>query len=122
LVRSQLEDALRAKGLLADRGEVGALSIVVRMNYQRIFAGEATPIKSSSVGPPRVSYTIDILQDDNRAAVIERRNQTINRGFVSNLKTLFLFYLGNTPETEAKDVAILAKGMVEEISTLKTKQ
>jgi hypothetical protein len=122
LVRSQLEAALKDKGLLADKNDVSAQTIVVRMDYQRIFAGEATPIKSSSVGPPRVNYTIEISQDGNTVAVIKRRNLTVNRGLVSNLKTLFTFYLGNTPETEANDVAILVRGMAEDISKVKIRQ
>src|SRR5690606_6626654 len=73
LVQSNLESALQAQGALADQAETEALTVAVTMEYQRIFAGEATPLPSASVAPPRVSYKVVVKQGDSVVTTYEGR-------------------------------------------------
>lgn len=92
------------------------------MKYRRVFAGEATPFSTSSAGLPVVSYRIVVLRGETVVATIEKKDVTVNRGFVGNLKILFSFYMNGTPKTEAEDVDILADAIARDLAGLSIPQ
>lgn len=117
LLQSRLAAALQAQGALADANNVDALAVSISMQYRRVFAGEATPIPSSSVAPPVVNYKVVVTRSSSPITTYERQNLTVNRGFGQNLLGLFTFGLGNTPQTEADDADTLARAIARELTT-----
>lgn len=122
LMQDKLTAALAEEGVLVVPSEAEALAVSVNMNYQRIFAGEATPFPMSSAGRPVVHYVITVSRGDIVVAAIEERNITVNRGFLKNLKTLFMFYMDGSPEAEAQDVDVIARSIASSLAGLKIRE
>ena len=118
LVQSRITAAMKQQGLLADNTTQNPLTVTIDMHYRRVFAGEGTPLPSSSIAPPVVDYTIVVSDHGTEKARYQRNNITVNRGFGNNLVTIFTLGLGKTPKDEVADINILAKGIATDIGNL----
>lgn len=116
MLQSRLTSALQAEGALADANNTDALAVSISMQYRRVFAGEATPMPSSSVAPPVVNYKVVVSRSGTQVKTYERQNVTVNRGAGQNLLGVFTLGLGNTPQTEAADADTLAKAIARELT------
>lgn len=119
LLQEKAIEAFKSRNLIADKPNSGALAVNIAVDYQRQFAGEATPIKSKSVAMPIVHYRITVSDHGVEKRVIDKDGMTVNRGFGSNLATTFTLGLGKTAKDELKDLEILANGFASEVEALR---
>lgn len=87
----------------------------MRIQSDKGFSGEDTPIPSTSVAAPLINYEIIIYDGDIEKKRIKNTNVTVNKGFGANLKTTFTLGLGKTAKDEEVDLQRLANGIVSEI-------
>jgi hypothetical protein len=108
-------NALKKNNVLADPAESGAMTAVINVNYQRHFAGEATPMPSKSVIAPTLDYTIILLDHGVEKNRIVKSGLTTGKGFAGNLGTVFTMGLGNTAKDELVDIEKLANAISSEL-------
>lgn len=118
LLQDAIAAQLKANGQLVEGGSTDSLSLKVDIDYERHFAGEATPIPSKSVAPPVYSYTLKIFDRDVEKYSKTFSSMTINRGFGANLLTVATMGLGKTAKDEEKDIQTLAKGIASDLKQL----
>lgn len=119
LLQEKTTEVFKSRNLIADKSNASALAVNIAVDYQRQFAGEATPIKSKSVGMPIVHYRITVSDHGVEKRIIDKDGMTVNRGFGSNLATTFTLGLGKTAKDELKDIETLANGIASEVEALK---
>jgi len=118
LLQDEIAHSLSESGRLA-AGSESAWTVKVDIEYQRHFAGEDTPIPSKSVAPPMCNYKLHILESNVERYAANYNQVTVNRGLGSNLLTVATMGLGKTPKDEEHDIQTLARGIVEDIKSLK---
>jgi|GEM_PF-6488005 len=113
-----LSQALATAGVLAKADSANAIELVVKVNYNRHFAGEDSFAPSKSVVAPTFDYTYEFYQDDGLIDQLQRVNKTVGQSFFANLKTVATAGLGNDAEKETADIDKITRAMAAELTPL----
>ncbi|MCC4796578.1 hypothetical protein BCT30_11875 [Enterovibrio norvegicus] len=78
---------LEKEGLLATDENKGALPLVVNIDYFRNYVGQATPFRTEMVSPPKLYYSIEVIDEKGE-------KKTIFQSQEMTTSARSLFYLG----------------------------
>jgi hypothetical protein len=110
---NSINQALQAADLLADGPTGTAVEAVVSIDYQRRFAGDATPFPSESLVAPFFGYTIQLSNTDELIGTVADSDLTLIQGFWGNLKTVATMGAGGTPKDEKQHIAAVSNTLTE---------
>ncbi|RUM62523.1 MAG: hypothetical protein DSZ03_06560 [Sulfurimonas sp.] len=78
MVQSKLQKLLEAKHLLTD--DPRANTLVIKVNYERRFVGDKTPIPSNALAYPSYGYRIDVMDGDTLLTSIVQDTKNFRGG------------------------------------------
>ncbi|WP_281628973.1 hypothetical protein [Vibrio sp. St2] len=114
MVSSLIKTKLAEKGLLSDKPEMDAIAINV--DYYRRFVGDATPIPSDSLAPPKFDYDVQLSGNEKPVTLIDQKKLTYNGGFAFNLQVLSGTIRDKSAENDFAEA--IANHIVEDIEKL----
>ncbi|MDR1975693.1 MAG: hypothetical protein LBQ18_01730, partial [Campylobacteraceae bacterium] len=87
MLNEKIVELLTAKRLISSDENMNILKIDTE--YYRVFVGEATPLKTDSLGSPHYAYFITVVDNNNETLrSFGQKNLVFSGGFAMNLKNL----------------------------------
>jgi len=116
LLNDKIKSLLEDKGLLSNQETMNKLNITA--SYQRRFVGDATPLPTDSLSPPRYAYKIEVSNGSKVIKTVEQENLIFKGGIAMNFKILAGALRDKKYELDFIDA--LAIGIAEEVEGLKS--
>ncbi len=86
LLNRQLQRLLENKKLLTE--DKRANTLVIKVDYERRFVGDKTPIPSSALAYPSYAYSIDVMDHDKRLTNVTQKKKSFKGGLAMSKQVI----------------------------------